>query len=165
MPGSLAPDRPRGAWSINHHHSRTRPRWLPPARRRPRGGRRRQPAGWPPIRACVPATVRGVPTPPRRPAGQLGRPVGRCTLRACACACGARSHVVHAPRARTDAIAGRSHVRIAFRSLSPLPPPPYYLTHAGKHGARDLLYYQESDLVPARQFTTPAAFMLVGTRN
>jgi hypothetical protein len=108
MPGSLAPDRPRGAWSINHHHSRTRPRWLPPARRRPRGGRRRQPAGWPPIRACVPATVRGVPTPPRRartsigrrPAGQLGRPVGRCTLRACACACGARSHVVHMHLAR-----------------------------------------------------------------
>lgn len=47
MPGSLAPDRPRGAWSINHHHSRTRPRWLPPARRRPRGGTRQaSPARW-----------------------------------------------------------------------------------------------------------------------
>lgn len=119
--------------------------------------------------ACLPHRAVRAPRS-AAPAGWPARPPGRAVYPTCMrmrlwCSISRRAH---APRARTDAIAGRSHVRIAFRSLSPLPPPPpppYYLTHAGKHGARDLLYYQESDLVPARQFTTPAAFMLVGTRN
>jgi hypothetical protein len=140
--------------------------------------RQASPASWVATNPCMRASNcawRAYPTAPcahldRPPAGWPARPPGRPVYPTCMrmrlwCSISRRAH---APRARTDAIAGRSHVRIAFRSLSPLPPPPpppYYLTHAGKHGARDLLYYQESDLVPARQFTTPAAFMLVGTRN
>lgn len=161
MPGSLAPDRSRGAWSINHHHSRTRPRWLPPARRRPRGGTRQaSPARWvadTPSRsslnagghqsvhacqqrlclcvACLPHTAPCAHLD-RPPPGWPARPPGRPPVpyvHAHALVVLDLTSCMHPMHLARAPMPSPAGATYASRSdPSPLPPPPpYYLTHAG----------------------------------